>query len=214
MVTVRTAQNSVGTFHNALVTRYYQENPNGLQKTVTPKVFATTGRTLGTYLTELGFDAVEVEKAMRALRPELERSDVFAGGVLRSPAECITILVEDVIKRDGVSSTLAEALRQTVKRGLVEQIAPEAILDTVNRTARTDQNRLSNEQLLIDTFVDVANASSQLWFNRPETQARIKRDSKILLADAAGALIGLGAGGIGSIVGGALWSVAVAEATA
>lgn len=212
MVTVKTFQNNIGTFHNDFVNRYYQGNPQGLQRTVTPQAFAAIGRTLANYAIELGFDPTDVTNAMDALQPELQRTDVFAGGMLRSSAECITILAEDVIRRDNLSGRLAEALRQSVQRGLTEQITPDAILDTVNRTVRIGQTSLANEQMVADTFVDVANASSQLWFNRTASQPRLNPNSQIVLADAVGSLIGLISGPVGSIIAGALWSIAVAEA--
>jgi hypothetical protein len=57
----------IATFHNALVARYYKENPKGLQRSVTPKFFKSVGRTLVSYIADLGFNPAEVDKATEAL---------------------------------------------------------------------------------------------------------------------------------------------------
>lgn len=200
---------TIGALHNDLINRYLRDEPQRI-KAITPAVMSSTVDQLVDYLIEAGFDARSVTQAAQAIKPELLRADLYQRGALLPPAKFIPILIEDAIQRANVSNELAIVLRQMSQLDTTQNGNFEA-----NRTDTSAKFLSSSqeEQMFVDIFVSVAEASNDLWFGGAQARRGPTRDSQLIISDAVGALIGSVLSPLGAVLAGAALSIAVSETT-
>ena len=87
-----------------------------------------------------------------------------------------------------------------------EDLSYEEILYRVKKDKDIASNSFEKE--FIDVFENTLSSSYEFWSNYKETKAPLPKSSKVILADAGGAAVGLFGGPLWSIIQGAIVSVA------